>query len=259
MSEPQVPDPAASPSELPAGSIPPDPLLGSDSFIDPGRTDAGAESPEYQKHEHTPNVEFAPGVVIAAEPISMLRPGESSVEEPPRSVRRRNPEEMAKRPSWLPEDWKIDLKVRSSGASAGLIDRVSVLSISIANISWFRNLLAMLLDPPKRLILRPSNLSFIAWEWELKFEARSPGGYAGKVDKYYVEPTGQRKFRSKNEVLHFLETGNKKKRKPTSEADAAPSEQKKSSTKRKKPEAVKSDIKHPEYANGVKTDTRQEI
>ncbi|KAK6144191.1 hypothetical protein DH2020_021011 [Rehmannia glutinosa] len=205
MSEPQVPDPAASPSELPAGSIPPDPLLGSDSFIDPGRTDAGAESPEYQKHEHTPNVEFAPGVVIAAEPISMLRPGESSVEEPPRSVRRRNPEEMAKRPSWLPEDWKIDLKVRSSGASAGLIDR------------------------------------------------------------YYVEPTGQRKFRSKNEVLHFLETGNKKKRKPTSEADAAvgkniiPSEQKKSSTKRKKPEAVKSDIKHPEYANGVKTDTRQEI
>ncbi|KAK6138211.1 hypothetical protein DH2020_028045 [Rehmannia glutinosa] len=180
MSEPQVPDPAASPSELPAGSIPPDPLLGSDSFIDPGRTDAGAESPEYQKHEHTPNVEFAPGVVIAAEPISMLRPGESSVEEPPRSVRRRNPEEMAKRPSWLPEDWKIDLKVRSSGASAGLIDR----------------------------------------EWELKFEARSPGGYAGKVDKYYVEPTGQRKFRSRMRCFTFWRQEIKR-RKPTSEADAA--------------------------------------
>lgn len=38
--------------------------------------------------------------------------------------------------------------------------------------------------------------------------------------QYYVEPTGQRRFRSKNEVLHFLETGIKLKRRATSETDA---------------------------------------
>ncbi|KAI3461267.1 hypothetical protein Pfo_017930 [Paulownia fortunei] len=136
----------------------------------------------------------------------MLRPGEGSVEAAPRSVRRRNPEEMAKRPSWLPEDWKIDLRVRSSGATAGLIDR------------------------------------------------------------YYVEPSGQRKFRSKIEVLHFLETGNKPKRKSTSETDTGPSgspvsqKQKKSSTKRKRSEALNSDITHRPYVlNGVQADTRQGI
>lgn len=121
---PEPQEPAASPSEQPADPTAPDPLLGSGSFIDPDRTESGAESPERKEDEQTGNANFAPGVVIAAEPISMLRPGESSVETAPRSVRRRNPEEMLKRPSWLPEDWKIDLRVRSSGATAGLIDRV---------------------------------------------------------------------------------------------------------------------------------------
>ncbi|KAK4441312.1 Methyl-CpG-binding domain-containing protein 6 [Sesamum alatum] len=208
MSEPQLPnpnphsqEPAGSPTELPADAIPPDPLLESGSFIDPDRNDTGAESPQHQQCEQAPNVEFGPGVVIAAEPISMLAPAEDSPETAPRSTRRRNPEEMSKRPSWLPEDWKIDLRVRSSGATAGLIDR------------------------------------------------------------YYVEPSGQRKFRSKNEVLHYLETGDKRKRKPTSEADAGSSatppsqKQKKSTAKSKKSKTLNSDTHVP---NGVQTDTPQQ-
>ncbi|GFQ05901.1 methyl-cpg-binding domain-containing protein 5 [Phtheirospermum japonicum] len=170
MSEPQIPDPVAKPDDPVAkpddsiaspDELPGDPLLGSDSFIDPERPEPGTPPSEHQQQEQTPNAGFGPGVVIAAEPISMLRPGEDSVETTPRSAaRRRNPEEMSKRPNWLPVDWKIDLRIRSSGATAGLIDR------------------------------------------------------------YFIEPSGQRRFRSKNEVLHFLETGSKKKRNSTAEADA---------------------------------------
>ncbi|KAL6499731.1 Methyl-CpG-binding domain protein 5 [Orobanche gracilis] len=155
MSEPHTPDPVVQPEELPA-----DPLLGSDSFIDADRTETGVASPERQQDEQTSNAGC--GVAIAAEPISILRPGGDSVETAPRSARRRNADEMSQRPSWLPDDWKIDLRVRSSGATAGLIDRM-----------------------------------------------------------YFVEPSGQRRFRSKVEVIHFLETGSKKKKKSTSEANAA--------------------------------------
>lgn len=102
-----------------------DPLLDSGSYIDPGRNESGAgteTAPESPNHQLP---EFAPGVVIAAEPISMYVPGEGSAEATPRTpVRRRNPDEMLKRPSWLPENWTIDLKVRASGVTAGLIDRV---------------------------------------------------------------------------------------------------------------------------------------
>ncbi|KAL2240056.1 UNVERIFIED_CONTAM: hypothetical protein Sindi_0646800 [Sesamum indicum] len=135
MSEPQLPNPnpqpAGTPTELPAHSIPPDPLLDSGSFIDPDRHDTGAESPQHHQCQPAPSVEFGPGVVIAAEPISMLAPSENSAEAAPRSVRRRNPEEMSKRPSWLPEDWQIDLRVRASGATAGLIDRVGFFFLSM--------------------------------------------------------------------------------------------------------------------------------
>ncbi|KAG8371143.1 hypothetical protein BUALT_Bualt13G0056100 [Buddleja alternifolia] len=225
MSEPQLPNPSDQPDE----SISPDPLLKSGSFIDADRNDAVEESGEQQQpDEQSPNVEFPPGTVIAAQPISMVLPGECTPEAAaPRSVRRRDPEEMSKKPTWLPEDWTIDLKVRTSGATAGLIDR------------------------------------------------------------YYVEPSEQkRRFRSKNEVLHFLETGNKLKRKPNSEADVEPSaspgsrkqrkssgkgkksevlssdsqKQKKSSGKGKKSEVLSSDsVLQPTPLNSVPADTPQEI
>lgn len=196
MSDPvaQSHDPEASPT---------DPLLETGSYIDPGRNDPAAAELPHQHPDGNPEL-FPPGVVIAAEPISMYVPGEDSADATPRSVRRRNPDEMLKRPTWLPEDWKIDLRVRSSGATAGLIDR------------------------------------------------------------YYVEPTGQRRFRSKIEVLHFLETGSKPKRKATSETETSPSgspanqNQKKSSTKRKKSAAFKSDNAQQPRVNGVQADNGQQ-
>lgn len=138
MSDPQLsPDPVPLPEAAPTDPVPQsevpeagpnDPLLDSGSYIDPGRNNsaAGAELPQH------PPPEFAPGVVIAAEPISMYVPGEDSEEATPtRGVRRRDPDEMSKRPTWLPENWKIDLRVRSSGATAGLIDRVGFLLLLV--------------------------------------------------------------------------------------------------------------------------------
>lgn len=133
MSEPHQLSPDPVPQSEGKGNGPTDPLLDSGSYIDPGRNNSAAGSelpqpqpqPEPQPQPPPENLDFAPGVVIAAEPISMYIPGEDAEETTPqRQVRRRDPDEMSKRPSWLPEDWKIDLKVRSSGATAGLIDRV---------------------------------------------------------------------------------------------------------------------------------------
>ncbi|KAK8536144.1 hypothetical protein V6N13_009522 [Hibiscus sabdariffa] len=40
-----------------------------------------------------------------------------------------------------------------------------------------------------------------------KDRVRSSGATAGLVDKYYVDPSSGRKFRSRKEVLYYLETG----------------------------------------------------
>ncbi|GER40910.1 methyl-CpG-binding domain-containing family protein [Striga asiatica] len=218
MSEPQIPDPAAPTADPAAGSpveLPADPLLGSESVIEPDSAEPETAAPEQKQEEqvpedeeeHIPNVEFDPAVAIAAQPISMLRPGEEpvSVEKTPR---RRSMEEMSVRPSWLPEDWEMSLRVRASGNSAGFIDR----------------------------------------------------GYDFHLEtKYYIEPTGHRKFRSKNEVLHFLETGSKRKRRSTPGAASEPSEnsgkQNKSNKKSKKSAAVKPDATPLQNdSNGINAD-----
>ncbi|XP_055814626.1 methyl-CpG-binding domain-containing protein 5-like [Solanum dulcamara] len=88
---------------------------------------------------------------------------------------------MAERPSWLPENWKFQAVLRTSGATAGIID------------------------------------------------------------KYYYEPISGNKFRSKNEVLYFLETGGKRKKESTKSSStvSTPSEipeskKRKSNSKTKK-------------------------
>ncbi|XP_041990050.1 uncharacterized protein LOC121741385 isoform X1 [Salvia splendens] len=100
MSEPQLP-PKSEPTSA-------DPLLDTGAYIDPAPN-------------HSPAADIPqPGVVIAAEPISYYIPGEAPAEPAPRAARRRDPEE---RPSWLPENWMIELRRRNSGATAGQTDR----------------------------------------------------------------------------------------------------------------------------------------
>ncbi|KZV17375.1 methyl-CpG-binding domain-containing protein 5 [Dorcoceras hygrometricum] len=108
------------------GSIQDDPLLGSGSFIDPDRNDSTVESLAPERNQSNGDPELLSDAVIYAKPISMLAPGEDWSEAVPKAPRVKDPEEMAKRPSWLPDDWDIELRVRSSGATAGTIDRYYV-------------------------------------------------------------------------------------------------------------------------------------
>ncbi|XP_015873985.2 methyl-CpG-binding domain-containing protein 5 [Ziziphus jujuba] len=56
--------------------------------------------------------------------------------------------------------------------------------------------------------------------WIVEDRVRSSGATAGTVDKYYFHPVSGRRFRSKKEVLYFLETGTPRKKKQTENSDA---------------------------------------
>ncbi|CAK9327023.1 unnamed protein product [Citrullus colocynthis] len=75
--------------------------------------------------------------------------------------------------------------------------------------------------------------------WVVEDRVRSSGATAGTVDKYYFDPVSNRRFRSKIEVLYFLETGTLRKRKksldgnPTSTDGSEEPKSKKSSSNTK--------------------------
>ncbi|KFK27470.1 hypothetical protein AALP_AA8G387500 [Arabis alpina] len=116
-----------------AGDFPPDPLLSSGSFIS-SNTTPGANQGPFQ------GVRMSNGTdQVHPSPINWARQAESN------SRKRAAPGD-----SWLPPGWRIEDKVRTSGATAGIRDR------------------------------------------------------------YYYSPGGH-KFRSKTEVLHYLEHGTVKK------------------------------------------------
>ncbi|KAJ8558435.1 hypothetical protein K7X08_005201 [Anisodus acutangulus] len=159
--------------------LPQDPLLQSGTYIDADTTTSNKGVLD-KPNVNASNLAPAPVTAPAPEetPPELTMPASATTEtvtplrNPNRSV-----EVNVERPSWLPESWKFETKVRASGATAGTVDR------------------------------------------------------------YYYEPVSGRKFRSKNEVLYFLETGGKRK-KGTPGGDATlllqPSETTPSSKKQKK-------------------------
>ncbi|GMG98264.1 hypothetical protein Nepgr_000104 [Nepenthes gracilis] len=70
--------------------------------------------------------------------------------------------------------------------------------------------------------------------WRVEFRVRSSGASAGTKDKYYVDPVSNSRFRSKKEVLFFLETGQKKKKRAVNSDGDTPSANNSHSQKRKK-------------------------
>ncbi|XP_018815408.1 methyl-CpG-binding domain-containing protein 5-like [Juglans regia] len=99
--------------------------------------------------------------------------------------------------------------------------------------------------------------------WLVEDRVRSSGASAGVIDRYFFEPVSGRRFRSKNEVLYFLETGTKRKKGKlgeNSDADTMGSEgqkEKKSATKAKS-SALKFDyLNVPEKVQWVLTDSSQ--
>ncbi|RAL38266.1 unnamed protein product [Cuscuta campestris] len=151
---------------------PPDPLLQSDAYIEVD-TDAVPLRTQVAQPESEPGM-TADTVTDQAADSSQRRARRKQVSE-----------ESVERPSWLPENWKMDVRVRNSGATAGTVDR------------------------------------------------------------YYIDPVSGKRFRSSKEVLHYLETGSK--RKPSESPGANPKQQKKSSssTKETKPTPFYFDFENP--------------
>ncbi|KAI8525843.1 hypothetical protein RHMOL_Rhmol13G0262300 [Rhododendron molle] len=121
------------------------------------------------------------------------------------------------RPNWLPEGWRMECKVRTSGATAGSFDR-----IGLVMGLW-----------PESLV---SRITIVLSKF-----------------KYYIEPVSGRRFRSKVEVDYFLQTGNKPNKKAKPDADA--NRQEKSGSKKKKSAPLNFDFNNPpEKVRWVLTD-----
>ncbi|GAV90687.1 TIM domain-containing protein/MBD domain-containing protein [Cephalotus follicularis] len=185
--------------EHPPGTLTPDPLLKSGSYIDVNHLPNGTTTPtKTDPHKSPqPRVNGAQDSIVA---------GTSTGADP----------EMASKPrrkaptvdtSWLPAGWVVEDRVRGSGATAGT------------------------------------------------------------VDKYYFHPSSGRRFRSKKEVLWYLEKGtvrNRKKGKENSDADIASVEGSKSSKRKKSGTKAKASASNFDFSNVPKkitwklTDTAEE-
>ncbi|ESQ42420.1 hypothetical protein EUTSA_v10014530mg [Eutrema salsugineum] len=56
----------------------------------------------------------------------------------------------------------------------------------------------------------PGDSNWLPPGWRVEDKVRTSGATAGSVDKYYYEPITGRKFRSRTEVLYYLEHGTSK-------------------------------------------------
>ncbi|XP_016483756.1 methyl-CpG-binding domain-containing protein 5 [Nicotiana tabacum] len=156
--------------DFPNDCLPPDPLLQSGTYIHADSNATVETTPERslldEPHVSDP-MPAAPAMESTAE-IQTVSPELVT----PKRRQNKSVEVTSERPSWLPENWKIEMRVRTSGATAG------------------------------------------------------------STDRYFFEPVSGRKFRSKVEVLYFLETGGKRKKGNTGN-EATPSETSKSQKQKK--------------------------
>ncbi|XP_022998336.1 methyl-CpG-binding domain-containing protein 5-like isoform X2 [Cucurbita maxima] len=98
--------------------------------------------------------------------------------------------------------------------------------------------------------------------WVVEDRVRASGATAGTVDKYYFDPNSGRRFRSKIEVLYFLETGTLRKRKKSLDGNSADGSEepksKKSSSNAKSAPLNFDFFNVPEKVEWVLTDPSQE-
>uniref|UniRef100_A0A1J3CXG0 Methyl-CpG-binding domain-containing protein 6 n=1 Tax=Noccaea caerulescens TaxID=107243 RepID=A0A1J3CXG0_NOCCA len=144
MSTSSPSDNATQPGSVP-GDFPPDPLLSTGSFIS-STTNAGDGALDSSAKRRP--VKEGSGVIGSGESVrfGMSSNGKDQAQAESKSRKRAAPGD-----NWLPPGWTVEDKVRTSGATAG------------------------------------------------------------SVDKYYHEPVTGRKFRSRTEVLYYLEHGTAKK------------------------------------------------
>ncbi|RZC78764.1 hypothetical protein C5167_002953 [Papaver somniferum] len=125
------------------------------------------------------------------------------------------------------QNWhRSNSRIRTDQESAGLVPATRVEESSGIGLQPY---------PKCKRMRRSESQTRLDWlpeGWEIEQKERKNGASAGNFDKYYVEPAQEgrrrRKFRSKNEVLEFLETGRRRpltstKRKANVEKQGLPS------------------------------------
>ncbi|WCJ20591.1 methyl-CPG-binding domain protein 5 [Euphorbia peplus] len=105
--------------------------------------------------------------------------------------------------------------------------------------------------------------------WLVEARTRENGATAGTMDRYYIEPVNKRRFRSKVEVLHYLETGEllknkRKKEAENSNTDASPAEgsgdlKKKKAKKTKGPQMIFDRVNIPRKIEWVLMDVKEDL
>ncbi|XP_047319129.1 methyl-CpG-binding domain-containing protein 5-like [Impatiens glandulifera] len=60
---------------------------------------------------------------------------------------------------------------------------------------------------PFKPVSAPERPDWLPEGWGFDFRIRNSGVSAGTYDRYYIDPVSNRRFRSKKEVEHYLETG----------------------------------------------------
>ncbi|KAF9675348.1 hypothetical protein SADUNF_Sadunf09G0022800 [Salix dunnii] len=200
-----------------AMSATPAPFPGTDSHV-PNKDDPLLQNGSF----------FGPNTHTTADE-TLTRPNNKGNQQPvtPVRVKRRSSETVIDT-NWLPPGWVVEDRVRSSGATAGTVDKLCFRYQDVFDMgkgkgwnstahditSWtssFRN-------GSKKLQyawpeLRIQSYAILDMKKHFEIEVRSL--------LYYIDPASGRKFRSKKEVQYYLETGTlKKKGKLTENSDA---------------------------------------
>lgn len=108
--------------DFPDDCLPPDPLLQSGTYIHADSNATVENTPERSLLDE-PHVSDPMPAAAATESTAEIQTVSTELVTPKRRLNK-SVEVTSERPSWLPENWKIEMRVRTSGATAGSTDRV---------------------------------------------------------------------------------------------------------------------------------------
>ncbi|KAF8010731.1 hypothetical protein BT93_J1391 [Corymbia citriodora subsp. variegata] len=179
----QVPNPSTPEPDHLAGAAPQDPLLHSGCFIDPAAAaDGETLAPGGGRAGRSPN-----GATAAAEEAAPI---------------------SSRAPAGSVDGAATPQRASSNGGEA--VPPTPENAHSADDPSSRRKTRMVLAETPDWL---PAG-------WYVEDRVRTSGVTAGTRDKYYCDPVSHRVFRSKKEVLYFLETGLSRKKRKMENADA---------------------------------------
>ncbi|KAG6762161.1 hypothetical protein POTOM_032648 [Populus tomentosa] len=133
---------------------------------------------------------------------TLTRPNNKGNQQPVTPVRaKRRSSEMTIVTSWLPPGWVVEDRIRTSGVTAGTVDKEKGGRAQL--MTWLHGLLPQSSNAVSNSLCSGS------------------GMLTNSHIHYYIDPASGRKFRSKKDVQYYLETGTlKKKGKLTENSDA---------------------------------------